>query len=1054
MNGAIKWMASNHVASNILMLILIVGGIVIGSSVKQEVFPEFELDMVNITVPYPGASPAEVEDGILQPLERAISGVDNVKRMIANAGEGVGNLVAEVMDGANIDEVLSDIKSEVDRITTFPQDAEEPIVAKATNKKEVITLIIYGDVSERALYEQAERVRDDLLAKPNISQASLKAVRPLEISVEISEENLRRYNLTLNVVAGIIRRSSLDMPGGSIKTEGGEVLIRTNEKRYTGAEFDSVVVFTSPRGERVLLGDIATVTDGFAEYDLEALFDGHRAAMVRVFRVGAQTPKDVSTTVKEYIEYIKPQLPSSIDVEIWTDSSVILQQRIDLLLRNGRLGFILVLITLALFLEIRLALWVAIGAGISFLGAMAFLPMMGVSINMLSLFAFLIVLGVVVDDAIIVGENIHVHRKNGKSYYKAAYEGTYEVTRPVVFAILTTIAAFSPLLFVSGMMGKFMGVIPRIVIIVLVLSLIESLFILPAHLSGKMIKSQSNFWLAIENQRQKFDRFVRWMIDYTYEGTLKWVVVNRYTTIAISTAVLLGAIGLVTGGYVKFVFFPRVDADFINVSLTMAPGTAFDQTKEIAEHIQKEGMELVAEYDEQRDDGESELLHTFASVGTQASAGMSTPMDRGSPSASNLAIVSMLFVGSDVRTIRLQQFTNEWRKRIGPIPGMEKLNFKSVLMHPGDDIDIQLAHEDYAVLVKAVDRVKEALAGYGGVEEINDSYTEGKRELKLRLKPEASSLGITETDLAMQVRGAFYGAEALRLQRGRNEVKVMVRYPENARRMMASIEDMRIRTPMGGEVPFSQAAYVDDSQGYSGIKRVDRKRVINVTASVDNKTTNNNDVLSEVTQSVLPQLMLDYPGLSYDLEGDSRNRHESLGSLKKGFIIALFMIYALLAIPFRSFSQPFVVMSAIPFGMVGAVLGHLLLGYNLSFISTLGIVALSGVVVNDSLVMIDFINRARDSGLSLREAVLTSGKRRFRPIILTSLTTFFGLTPMILETSMQARFMIPMAISLGFGVLFATGITLVLIPAMYLVLEDIQAFFGVEREVEPTASLE
>ncbi len=1054
MNGAIKWMAGNHVAANILMIILIAGGLIIGSSIKQEVFPEMDLDMVMISVAYPGASPTEVEDGIIRPLERAVSGVDNVKRMIAYAGESYGTVTAEIIEGADTDQALSDIKSEVDRITTFPEDAEEPVISKATNKKEVITLIIYGDVSERAIFEQAERVRDDLLAKSNISQATLTAVRPLEISVEISEENLQRYNLTLNTVAGIIRRSSLNMPGGSIKTEGGEILIRTNEKRYTGADFDSVVVFSNPHGGRVLLGDIATINDGFAENDLDALFDGQRAAMVRVFRVGAQTPKDISATVKEYIDFISPQFPSSIGISIWTDSSVILQQRIDLLLRNGRLGFVLILITLALFLEIRLALWVALGAGISFIGALMFLPMLGVSINMLSLFAFLIVLGVVVDDAIIVGENIHVHRKNGISYYKAAYEGTSEVMRAVVFAILTSIAAFAPLLFVTGMMGKFMSVIPRIVIVVLALSLVESLFILPAHLSGNLIKSKAKFWDSIENQRKKFDRYIRWMIDHTYAGTLVWVARNRYITIAISFAILLGSIGIVTGGYVKFVFFPRVDADFINVSLTMAPGAAFDQTKSVAEHIQNEGMKLVAEYDELRGDGESELLHTFTTVGSQAAAGMSTPMDRGGAAGSNLASVSMLFVDADVRTIDLQEFSREWRKRIGPIPGVEKLTFQSVLMHPGDDIDIQLAHQDYNVLVKAVEQVKEALSGYSGVEEINDSYTEGKRELKLRLKPEASSLGITETDLAMQVRGAFYGAEAIRLQRGRNEVRVMVRYPENARRQMASIEDMMIRTPTGGEVPFSQAAYVDDSQGYSSIKRVDRKRVINVTAGVNNNITNTGEVTNEMVLTVLPKLMLDYPGLSYDLEGDSRNRTESLGSLKKGFLIALFVIFALLAIPFRSFAQPFVVMSAIPFGMVGAVLGHLVLGYDLSFISMLGIVALSGVVVNDSLVMIDFINQAIEKGMPLREAVLESGKRRFRPIILTSLTTFFGLTPMILETSMQAKFMIPMAISLGFGVLFATGITLVLVPAMYLVLEDIQAFFGVERDVNHVDSLE
>lgn len=1054
MQGAIKWMAGNHVAANILMLILVVGGLVIGSSVKQEVFPEFELDMITVSVAYPGASPIEVEDGIIRPLEHAISSVDNVKRITAYAQENVGIVSVEVMEGADSDLVLNDVKSEVDRIITFPDDAEQPTVAKATNKSEVITLIVYGDVAERAISEQAERIRDDLQAKPNISQVSLSAVRPYEISIEISEENLRRYNLTLISVANIVRRASLDMPGGSINTEGGEVLIRTNEKRYTGGEYDSVTVFTSPQGNRVMLKDIANIKDGFAEYDQEALFDGHPAAMVSVYRVGAQTPKDLAATVREYIEEIKPQLPSTVNVAVWTDSSVILDQRMDLLIRNGRLGFILVLIILALFLEIRLAIWVAIGALISFVGAMAFLPAMDVSINMLSLFAFLIVIGIVVDDAIIVGENIHVHRKKGKSFYQAAVDGTSEVTLAVMFAILTSVAAFSPLLFVTGMMGKFMSVIPRIVIVVLLLSLVESLFILPAHLSGKLVKSQAGFWTSIENQRKKFDRFVNWLIDRSYDGTLRWVVVNRYTSLAVGIAVLLISIGLVAGGYVKFVFFPRVDADFANVSLTLAPGTPYEQTKKVAQHIQKVGMELADEYDRNRGDGKKELLHTFASVGTQAAPGMRTPMSGGSSNATNLANINMLFMSSDVRETNLQEFGRKWRERIGPIAGMEKLSFSAVLMHPGEDIDIQLAHEDYNVLLTAVERVKEELATYSGVEEINDSYSEGKRELKLKLKPEAASLGLTETDLALQVRSAFYGAEAVRLQRGRNEVRVMVSYPVEARRHMASIEDMWLRTPSGGQIPFSQAAYVHDSNGFSVIKRTDRKRVINVTASVDNSVTNSGEVIAELTGGLLQEMKRDYQGLTYDLEGDSRNRAESLGSLKRGFIIALFVIYALLAIPFKSFMQPFVVMSAIPFGIVGAIAGHLLLGYHLSFISMLGIVALSGVVVNDSLVMIDFINRARADGMTLHEAVLTAGKRRFRPIILTSLTTFFGLTPMILETSMQARFMIPMAISLGFGVLFATGITLVLIPTLYLIMEDILMIFGTKEQVEPVVTLE
>ncbi len=1045
MKGPVQWMAANHVASNILMMVFIVGGLIVGRSIQQEVFPEFELDTITVTVAYPGASPIDVEDGIIQPIERAVSGVDNVKRVTASAREGSGTVVLEIIEGSNTDVALNDIKSEVDRILIFPEEAEEPVVSKVTNRRQVMELVVYGDVSERALFEETERIQDDLLAKPNITQVDIIAVRPQEISIEVSEENLQRYNLTLSKVASIVRRASLDLPGGSVKTRGGEVLIRTNEKRTTGSEFDSIAVIVSPHGGRVLLKDIATINDGFAEWDMEARFDQKRAAMVRVYRVGDQTPKDISKTVNEYIEERNLQLPPSMQIAVWKDWSLHLADRFNLLIRNGLLGYLLVIIILALFLEIRLAFFVALGIGISFAGALLFMPAFGVTINMVSLFGFLIVLGVVVDDAIIVGENIFVHYRKGKSLYQAAVDGTTEIMRAVVFAILTSVAAFSPLLFVSGTMGKFLNVIPIIVISVLLISLIESLFILPSHLSGGILQSRTPIWEHIENRRKKFDGVIAWLVNHTYKGTLKWVAHNRYTTIAIAGAVLLITTGFITGGYIKFVFRPIIKADHINVFLTMTPGTPFEETQSVAQKIQRVGMNLSAEYDSARANGKSDLLHTFTQIGSQSFRGSHSRTSISA--ASNLAQISMLFTPADERAIDLSDFTRKWRKRLGPIPNVEQLTFQSQLIGQANDIDIQLAHDDYDALLVAVRRAKQELSEYAGVADVNDSYSEGKRELKLRLKPEAASLGITETDLASQVRGAFYGAEALRLQRGRDEVKVMVRYPEEARRAMASVENMHLRTPSGGEVPFEQAAFVEESRGYSVIDRADRKRVINVTAKIDNRITNADEVLSEMTDGILKQLVFEYPGLSYDLEGSSRDRRESMGSLFTGFAIALLLIYSLLAVPFRSFTQPFVVMSAIPFGIVGAVIGHMLLGYNLSLISTFGILALTGIVVNDSLVMIDFINRAKDAGTPIRQAVMEAGVRRFRPIILTSLTTFFGLTPMLLETAIQARFLIPMVISLAFGVLFSTVITLVLVPALYLILEDIHSLFRPKSSV-------
>ncbi|MBD3162995.1 MAG: MMPL family transporter [Candidatus Eisenbacteria bacterium] len=1046
-------MAGNHVAANILMLVFLIGGLLMGRSIKQEVFPEFDLDIVNVTVAYPGATPSEVEDGIIRPIELAVSAVENVKQVRAVATEGVGNVSVEVIEGADADLVLQDVKSEVDRIQTFPEQAERPVIAMASNRNEVITLVVYGDASERSLRERAERIRDDLQAMEDVTQVELAAVRPYEISIEIPEANLRKYNLTLDRVAGIVRSASLDLAGGSIKSEGGEVLIRTTEKRETAAEFDTLALLTRPDGRRVFLGDIAVIRDGFAEVDQEVRFDGKPAVMIRVFRVGDQTPRGVSETVRDYIERRNEELPSSLNIAVYEDRSIILQQRIDLLMKNGALGLLLVLIILALFLEIRLAFWVAMGIAISFLGAILFLPALDTSINMISLFAFLIILGVVVDDAIVVGENIFVHYRRGKPLLLAAIDGTREVVLPVTFSGLTTMAAFGPLLFVGGFVGAFLGVIPKIVITVLIISLVESFFVLPSHLSGNIVRSRAPIWDRIERRRARFDRFVRWLIDRTYRGTLQRALRNRYTTLAIALAFLFLAIGFVAGGYVKFLFFPRIEADEVIATLTLPPGTPFETTRDYAERIERIGGEILEQSDAGRREGESNLRHRFTLLGQHLGGRGGGPRGgEGGTFATNLAQVRMLLDDPSKRTISSTEFASRWRERVGPIPGVEQLTFSADLVSSGPDMQIEVSHADYGVLLEAADRMKEAIAEYTGTSEISDSHTEGKRELRLRLRPEAASLGISERDLAMQVRAAFYGAEALRIQRGREEVKVMVRYPESDRRNLETISQMRIRTPDGREVPFGQAAYVREGRGFSTINRTDRRRVVSVTARVDRDLASPDEILADLQSGVMPRLEADYPGLSFDLEGQSRDRRESMQSLLQAFGFGLFLIFGLLAIPFRSFLQPFVVMSAIPFGVVGAIGGHLLLGYNLSMISTFGIVALTGVVVNDSLVMIDFINRARREGMPLGEAIVESGQRRFRPILMTSLTTFFGLMPMIFETSIQARFLVPMAISLGFGVLFATSITLILVPTLYRILEDLVGLFrGEEPRTEPEA---
>lgn len=1039
MNRPISWMAHNHVAANLLMMIFIVGGIAMAFAVKQEVFPEIELDLVQVTVAYPGAGPEEVEDGIILKVEENLSSLTGIKEIQSIATEGLGKITAEVMESEDTDLVLQDIKAEVDRITTFPEDAEKPVITKLVNRREVISAVVYGDTSERSLREQAEAIRDELLARPEITQVDLRGVRPYEISVEVNEETLRRYNLTLGAIAERIRQASIDLPGGAVKSKGGEILIRTKEKRYKGTGYADITIIENPGGTEIKLGDIAYVRDTFRETDEYSLFDGKPAAMIAVFRVGEQKPLEISKIVKNYVEEKRNTLPDSIYIATWNDFSEIYKSRMNLLLKNAFLGLILIFLVLGLFLQIRLALWVMLGIPISFLGALFMMPAFDVSINMLSLFAFILALGIVVDDAIVVGENIYTHRVKEKTYINAAIYGTIEVGRPVIFSVLTTVAAFLPLLFVSGTIGKFIRVIPFVVIPILVISLVESLFILPAHLSfGNPLKNSARVPRLTERAREAFARKLAGFTHGPYSRILNFCLRYRYVTLASSIAAIFIAYGLIGGGIVKFSFMPKVDGDLVTAAIKMPVGTPVQDTARAHDYIANKALEVVQDYDANRSDGKSILRHIYSTVGSTILFGHS---GESTSSASHLSNVMVFLAKSEERKVPAKEIEIKWREKVGEVPGVDSLVFESNLVRFGANIDIQLAHENFDILTSAAQRVKASLSNYPGVGNIDDNYTRGKKELKIRLKPEARTLGITEEDLGRQIRAAFYGVEALRIQRGRNEVKVMVRYPEEDRKSLGDLEYMRIRTRDGGEVPFSQATFVEESRGFSEINRTNRKRVINITASVDGKVANAEEILMDMKKSVLNNLVVDYPGLVYNLEGEEKERKESMESMAKGFILIIFLIYALLAIPFRSYLQPFIIMSAIPFGFVGAVLGHLIMGINLSILSIFGVVALTGVVVNDSLLLVDFINQKRKSGIGLFQSVIESAQRRFRPIVLTSLTTSLGLSPMILEKSVQAQFLIPMAVSLGFGVLFATLITLLLVPSLYLILEDLLSPF-------------
>ena len=1036
MKGAIAWFAENRVAANLLMIFLMLAGVITCMTIKLEVFPETSLDRISISMEYPGASPAEVEEAVIRRIEERLAGLAGIKRIDSTARENLGVVTIEVMKNWDLKKLLDEVKAEVDRITTFPEEAEKPVVREVTRRVEVINLAVYGDVPKSTIKYLTEKTKDDITNLPGVTLAQTFGVRKGEIHVEISEKTLRRYGLTLGQVADTIRRASLDLPAGSVKTGVGEILIRTKGRRYYASEYGDIAVITRSGGGNVTLEQIATLSDGFEDVDLSARFQGKHAAIIQVFRVADQNALKVANTVKDYIEEIRPSLPAGVDITFFADMSEILKSRLELLIKNMAIGLVLVIVLLGLFLNVRLAFWVTLGIPISFLTGLAILPQFDVSINMISLFAFIMVLGIVVDDAIIIGENIFRKQEKGLPPLKAAVEGAVEVGRPVIFSVLTTMVAFAPLLLGGGIMGKLMRNLPIVVIFVLFGSLVESLFILPAHLSRKnhVVPDQKSGIRREKRVSLWLKEFIRGPYTRAVSFCIRW----RYATVALGIGLLLLILGMVQGGVIKFTFFPKVESDTLDCSVTMPAGTPVERTIEVVTHLEKTAQETLAEVDKQRPEGAPPLFeHSVALIGMQLT-GHGDAGDAGG----HLAQIWIQVLKGEERDVSTAKLAGMWRKKAGAIPDAEAVTFKSVLHSAGKSVEVHLSMDDHEKLLAAAEELKMELKGYPGVYDVGDSFLPGKKEMQLKLKPSARSLGLTLSDLARQVRHAFYGAEALRMQRDKDEVKVLVRYPEDERKSLGYVEEMRIRTPDGSEVPFGLLAEVKMEQGYASIQRTQRNRVIKITADVDETVTNAHEVRTILERGFLEDLKFNYPGLRYSMEGEGKEQKESLNDVIRGFMFALFCIYALLAIPFRSFTQPFVVMSAIPFGIVGAVVGHLIMGLNITILSLFGMVGLAGVVVNDSLVLIYTANRARHQGADVHDAVIKAGGLRFRAIILTSLTTFASLIPMILERSLQAQFLIPMAVSLGFGVLFATVITLLLIPCTYIILEDLHNLFG------------
>ncbi len=1019
--GIIGWFAHNHVAANLLMFFIISMGLYGAFTITVETFPNFEFDNIEVQVPYRGAAPAEVEEGVVVKIEEAIQDIEGIKQVFGYAREGSGRVSIEVRDGFDAAAVLDEVKLAIDSISTFPVETERPIISKAKFRQEAITVQVSGDMDERDMKNLAERIRDEIMALDEVSYAEVRGSRPFEISVQIPEITLRQYGLTLDQVALAIRAWSVDLPGGSIRSEGGNIRLRTKGQAYTGEEFEQIVLISREDGTRIRLGDIATIEDAFAETESYAFFNGKRSFGIAVMSTEDENELDVTAAVRAYVEEAGAAMPPGVKMESWGDVSQHLESRMNMMFKNMFIGAILVFAILGLFLHLKFAFWVIVGLPVAFLGALMMLPLpaIGISINVISVFGFILVLGIVVDDAIVVAESVYAETEREGYSTANIVAGARRVAVPATFGVLTTIMAFLPMLFTGGALAAMTGSVGWVVVLCLAFSLVESKLILPSHLA---IMRSSHVSGSGRGPAEVVDRWLKDFIDRRYKPMLNLAIRHRYTTLSLFLGLLILTVSLVLGGKVRYVFFPEVEQDMLAANLELYDGAPESLVTSVVERMNGALGRVNDQLKSEADTDEDIIKNVFTYIRD-----------------GRFGFFFVELAGGEDREVTPQAVEQRWRSEVGEIPGARELRFMSTMhMGGGPPIDFKLAGRDFRQLERAAADLEEHLAGFDGVFEIQVSANAGPEEVRLAIKPEAEASGLTLQDLGRQVRTAFYGAEAQRIQRGDQEVRVMVRYPRSERQSLGNLENMWVRTPDGRELPFAAVAEYALEQGYDSIQRVDGQRSIRVTARTDLNIVEPGQITSEITEDYMPQLRALYPGISTDVAGSAYEERVGFIQVLIGFGIALFGIYALMAIPLRSYLQPLIIMGVIPFGIVGAVFGHMLLGLAVSAVSIMGIIALSGVVVNDSLIMVDFVNKAVASGSNQIEAAIQSGARRFRAILLTSLTTFFGLIPMVLETSMQAQIVIPMAVSVAFGILFATLITLVLVPSLYVIAGDIK----------------
>lgn len=1013
--GPVAWMARHGIAPNLFMAFLIIGGFIMSLTIKKEFIPNFEADTVIVNVAYPGATPAEMEQGIILPIENEVASLDGIKDVVSIASSSSAQVVLELINGVDRQKAYQDIEQAVSRITTFPVETEKPVIKLASRSIDVATLAIFGDVSLLELKRLSEQVKEKLLTADEISKIELKGTPSEEIHIEISQANLQRYNLSLAEVANIISKNAIEQSAGSVRTEGGEILVTLNDRRYWAPQFRDIVLRHDASGILLQLSDVATIKEGFSDSNRSVTYNGKAAIRLKIYRAEDQTPTTVVEAMYEKLDKIRDQMPLGIEIIVTDDDGETYQQRVGLLLKNATIGLILVLCLLSVFLEYRLAFWVTMGIPTAFLGSLLLLPLFDVSINMVSMFAFIIALGIVVDDAIIAGENIYEHMQKGIPFLNAAIIGAREVSVPLAFAILTNVVAFLPLLALPGMMGKLFLAIPIVVICCFLISWIEALFILPTHLASLEKNTPGRFGRFMNSIQKPADKKLHDFIHLTYKPILRKCLQTPSLVIAVSLAIAIVVLSYPMSGRMGFSMFPRLEGEYVVAKVELAANAPFSEAKKVRQYLELKLREVT-------DPIEAQGTPLVLSI-------------EGDITDSSIEIEARL-VPTEIRPMNANDVVGLWREAIGEIPGIRSLTFDAERgggPSGGAGLTIELRGSNNSDSLALSEALIAEMATLTGVVDLASSYTNGKPQWEIELNSAGRSLGLDASSVSSQVRNALYGARALRQQRDSNEVTALVRLPLNERMYGADIKTLLIKTPAGGYVPLADIAHLNKEVSPSQIRRRDGNRIITITGEVEPRKMIPG-VMSVLRDDIFPQLQEKYPDIEIGFRGRQADTQDTLDSLMVYGAFSLLLIYSLLAIPFKSYSQPILVMAIIPFGAVGAIIGHLILGEDLSIMSIMGIVALAGVVVNDSLILVDYANKKVAEGLSIIDAIIDAGVRRFRPILLTTLTTFGGLAPMVFETSRQAQFITPMAVSLGFGILFTTFVCLLILPACYLIL--------------------